>query len=233
MKMICINCNFENNIENKFCPNCGEKSEISKITFNSIFVGGFSTITNMDKGFLFNVKNLFLNPNKTVKDYINGKRKNILNPISFLIITITIYLIADSIIQDEIEIDKIDSKVYSVGYEAGKFMRLYFKYFWILSIICLGFSTKLVFKKYNYAEHLAINSFVLGQSTLIGLIIFVMTKNSLLFNPFVYISIIWMTYKIFKTKNKDLNVFLQSFFSTILFFIQLVIIVVSIGIINS
>ena len=229
--MICINCNNEHNY--KFCPNCGEKSTVDKITFKSIFNDGFSTITSMDKGFLFNVKNLILHPNKTVTDYINGKRKGVLNPISFLIISITIYLIADALIEVNAEVSKIDSKAYSVGYEVGRFMKLYLKYFWILSILWLSISTKLIFNKYNFAEHLAISSFVVGQSTLVGLIVFVITKTGLLFNPLVYISIIWMTYKIFKEKNKGSEFFFLSLGSTILFFIQLFIIVVLIGIIRS
>ncbi len=229
--MTCINCNNEHN--SRFCPNCGESSSVPKITFSSIFNDGFSTITNMDKGFLFNVKNLFSNPNKTVTDYINGKRKNIFNPISFLIIAITIYLITDSLIEVNHEVSKTNSEVYSVGYEAGKFIKLYFKYFWILSIVWLSLSTKLIFGKYNFAEHLAINSFVIGQSTLVGLISFVITKTGLLFNPLVYISIIWMTIEIFRDKGKGLDAFLRSLGSTILFFIQLVVIVVLIGIIRS
>ena len=231
LRMKCVNCKYEH--DSKFCPNCGEISVVPKITFSSIFNSGFSTITNMDKGFLFNVKNLFLNPNKTVNEYLNGKRKHIYNPISFLIISITIYLIADSLIVVESESNIITSKVYSVGYEAGKFIKLYSKYFWILSLVWLSISTRLIFKKFNYAEHLAISSFVIGQATLLGLISFLFFKTILLFNPLVYISIIWITYEIFKSKKKNLEIFLMSVVSTFLFFIQLVIILVLIGIIRS
>ncbi|OJJ18881.1 hypothetical protein BKI52_25265 [marine bacterium AO1-C] len=187
----------------------------------------------MNRGFLFNVKQLVLNPNGIVNDFIKGKRKNIFNPISFLIITITVYLIIDSIIVVKTTTTKTNLRVYSVGYEAGRFVKLYFKYFWILSVVWLSISTKLVFRKYNYAEHLAINSFVMGQATLVGLISFVITKQGLLFNPLVYIAIIWITYNIFKQKKKDVEAFLQSLGSTALFFIQLLIIVVLIGIIRS
>lgn len=235
LKMICINCKYEH--ENKFCPNCGEKSQVPKITFSSIYNETFSIITNMDRGFFFNVKNLIFNPSKTINDYINGKRKNILNPISFLVISITIYLVIDSLIIVKSETSNIDSKAYSVAYEAGKFIKMHFKYFWILSIIWLSFSTRIVFGKYNYAEHLTINSFVIGQATLVGLISFLVLEIGLLFNPLVYVSIIWITYEIFKSKKKNLDIFLMSLGSTILFFIQLVIIVgiivVMVGIIKS
>lgn len=228
--MICINCDNEH--DSKFCPNCGEKASVPKITFSSIFNDGFSTITNMDKGFLFNVKNLFYKPNEMVNAYINGKRKGVFNPISFLIIAITIYLITESLIPSTTETSTIDSNITSIGYRTGYFIRRYFKYFWIFSVVWLSVATKLIFGEYNFAEHLAINSFVIGQATLVGLISFLATKFMLLFNPFVYLTIIWMTYQIFKKKNNDLAIFSQSLSAVVLFFSQLAIILVLIGIIH-
>ncbi len=229
--MICINCKNEHS--EKFCPNCGQKSEVQKITFRSILNDAFSTVTNMDKGLLFNVKSLLLNPEEIVNDYILGKRKHIFNPISFLIITISIYLIVDSLIVVPGQKQEIDSQIYSVGYEAGKFIKNNFKYFWILSIIWLSFSTRIIFRQYNYAEHLAVNSFVIGQATLAGLIGFVLFRQPLLFNPIIYIFITWMIYKIHKAQGKKLDVFFQSVAATLLFFIQLLLITVFIGIIGN
>jgi len=94
--MICITCEEEHS--EKFCPNCGERSGVKKITLTSILEDAFSTITNMDKGFLFNIKNLVINPRKTTTDYIFGKRRGILNPIAFLIMSITIYLVIESFV---------------------------------------------------------------------------------------------------------------------------------------
>ncbi len=226
--MICINCQSEHT--ERYCPNCGQKSEIPEITFGSMFNAAFTTITNMDKGYLFNAKNLLLDPSKIVKDYIQGKRKNIFNPISFLIITVTLYLVAESFIDFSIAKINNDGRAFEMGYETGKFIKEYFKYFWIFSIIWLSLSTKLVFRRYNFAEHLAINSFVVGQATLIGLIIFVIFKLPLLFNPFLYIIIAWITYEIYKSKPKDIEVFLQSFTAILIFFILMILVTVLIGI---
>lgn len=229
--MRCINCEFEH--DNKFCPNCGESLEARKITFRHFFNEAFSTISNMDRGFLFNVKNLFLNPNRTVHDYINGKRKNIFNPLSFLIIAISVYLVIDSLFVTESVSDGMDTKLYSIGYEAGRFIALYYKYFWISSILWLSISTRLLFGKYNFAEHLAINSFVVGQSTLVGLISFLIFRNELIFDPLVYISIFWITYEIFKERKRDAGALVLVLLSMFLFFTQLVIILILIGVIRS
>ncbi|RNC83071.1 MAG: DUF3667 domain-containing protein [Balneola sp.] len=229
--MKCINCGFEHG--DKFCPNCGERSELRKITFNSVFCESFSTLTNMDRGFLFNVKNLFLNPSGTVHDYINGKRKNIFNPLSFLIIAISIYLLIDSLFVTESVSDGDDSKFYSIGYEAGRFIALYYKYFWISSILWLSISTRLLFRKYNFAEHLAINSFVVGQSTLVGIISFLIFRNELIFDPLVYISIFWITYEIFKERKRDSSAFVLVLISMFFFFVQMIIVITLIGVIRS
>lgn len=130
--MICINSNNEHG--EKFCPNCGEKSNVPKITFKTILSSLFSTITYMDKGFLFNVKNLFLNPSKTINDFIKGRRKTIFNPISFLIISISIYLIGESLIgfSGEAKGNMKNSDLYSVGKEAGRFTVLFLS---IISVV--------------------------------------------------------------------------------------------------
>ena len=228
--MICINCaneHFEN-----FCPNCGEPGTVPKITFRSILNDFSSSVISMDKGFLYVVKNLFLNPRKVVIDYILGKRKNTFNPVSFLIIMVSIYLIVDSFITIPSGGTKERSEYYSIGYEAGKFIRVNLKYFWILSIIWLSISTKMIFQRFNFAEHLAINSFVIGQSTLVGLIGLILFKFPILFDPFIYGSIIWMLFQIFKEPHSSKGeLLLQSFGSTLLFFVQQFLIVVLIALI--
>lgn len=228
--MTCINCDNEHN--SSFCPNCGEYSKVAKITFASIFQNGLSTITNMDKGFFFNVKNLLLKPNELVHDYIRGKRKNIFNPISFLIISVTIYIISDSLIDVSADKSKsrVDSEVYKISFAAGKFIHVYFKYFWILSILWLGFATKIIYRRYNYAEHLAISSFVIGQATLVGLLGFVLFKQPLIFNPIMYLVIVWMLYKIFdQEKYNNIESSFLAFAAMCLFFILLVAITFLIG----
>jgi len=225
--MRCISCNIDH--ENSFCPNCGEKGDVPKITFSSMFNAGVSTITNMDKGFLFNLKHLFLHPQKLIQDYIGGKRKGILNPISYLIFAVTIYLIFEVLFHESIESKKMSSKYYEIGYQAGGFLRDYFKYFWISSILWLSLSTRLVFKQYSLAEHMAINAFVLAQTTLIIALSYLIFKTGIIFNPFVYLILIFLIYKIYQRKSKDVDRFLMSVSTIMIFFFMLAAIVVFIG----
>jgi len=233
--MICISCKNEHSSE--FCPNCGEKSTTRKITFTSIIEDTFSTIANMDRGVLYNVKNLFISPQSFTSDYIHGKRKGVLNPISFLIISITIYLIIESILRvpsGNTEAQALpESKLQKVGFAAGKYIALYFKYFWILCIIPLSISTRSIFRKYNFAEHLAINSFILGQATLIGLISYLIIKIELPVNPLVYLIILWLVYRVFLKDKEKYETLLMSFGTLLLFILQLCIIIIGIGMITA
>lgn len=229
-QMICISCKYQH--DEKFCPNCGEHSAVKKITFSSILKDTFSTITNMDKGFLFNLKKLTTNPHEIITNYILGKRKKIYNPISFLILSVAIYLIGESFIKFPARESNHDSPVFSVGYAAGHFIFTHAKYFWILAIIWLSLSTKLIFSKYNYAEHIIISSFILGYATLAGLIGGLIFKLPLMFNPIVYIVSLLMIYQVFKKEDDKLESFFLSFASISLFFIQLLIISVIIGFIT-
>ena len=232
--MVCISCKNEHSSD--FCPNCGEKSNTRKITFRSISEDTFSTITAMDRGVLYNVKNLILRPQEFTSEYILGKRRGVLNPISFLIISITLYLIIESMLRVPIEIPESklipESDIQKVGFAAGKTLAIYFKYFWILSIIPLSVSTKLIFGRYNFTEHLAINSFILGQATLIGLISFLITKTELPVNPLVYLLILWLVYSVFVKPKERYDTILMSIGALLLFILQLFVILMGIGLIT-
>ena len=233
--MNCTSCNYEH--KENYCPNCGEKKGIKKITLASIIDDAFSSITDMDKGFLFNIKTLILKPQELTADYIRGKRKGILNPVSFLIFCVTLYLIVITFFKVPKELNVInydpESPLYKLGSEVGKFVFTNLKYFWILTVIPLGLSLKLAFKKFNYLEHLAISSFVIGQATLVGVISYMLFKMPLVFDPIVYFTIFWLIYKIYKKNNAKIESLVLSFAILILFIIQLIIIISIIGIIKA
>lgn len=225
----CISCQTEHN--DKFCPECGERSGVKKITFRSITEEAISSITNMDKGFLFDCKALLTNPKQLTSAYIKGKRKGILNPISFLIISITIYLIFEAFFKTPAtSVDTTDKNVfYNIGQAAGKFISSYYKYFLIFTIFLLANATKLFFGKYNYLEHVAISSFVIGLSVLLSIIPYIFFGVPVIFNPLFYILVFITVHRIFKigtSKSEDLILSLSSGF---VFVLQLFTIMVLIG----
>jgi hypothetical protein len=232
--MICLSCDNDHN-EN-FCPDCGEKSGVKKITFSSTIEDALSGLINMDRGFLFNLKSLVLVPKKLTFDYIMGKRKGILNPVSFLILSISLYLIVASLFKTEVESETMESltqtDTYKIGSAGGKFIKEYFKYFWIISTFVLALSTKIIYQKYNYLEHVAINSFIIGMATLFGILSYLVFEFPIVFDPFIYLAILILIFRIFKDNKDNFGSFLIAFCVVLLFFILIFSSIVAIGYIN-
>ncbi len=233
--MNCINCHFSH--EYKHCPNCGQSSEVPKITFGTIFDNAFSTFANMDKGVLYNIKMLTLKPRELITDYLKGKRRGIFNPISYLIIMSTLYILVESthfsfFASNYFErSENVQSgNLYSFAYKIGRFLKYSFKYFWILSAVWLGLGNKIVFSKYNFAEHLAISSFVIGHTTLLITIWQVVFGGLILFNPFTYGLVLWMCYRVFKDDEEHLFRFWKSALSTFILMVILAAIAMLIGV---
>ncbi len=222
--MVCISCEKEHNY--KFCPNCGERAKTKKISLSSTLEDTFATLSSMDRGFLYNLKALVLQPQKITKDYILGKRKGIFNPISFLIFSVSLYLLVVTWLKVPSEnlatSREAASKLRALAYEVGYFLRAYLKYFWVLSILPLGFSLRLIFREYNFFENLAISSFIIGQATLVAMLSHLVFRWPLIFDPVLYLSILVLIYRIFKNKDERIEAFFLSITALLLFLILLI-----------
>ena len=221
--MSCINCKHD--FEGLFCPTCGEKQEIPRITFGSTISSIYSGFLDMDKGFLYNLKNLTIAPKDTILQYINGKRKYILNPVSYAIITISIYLLLDSLLPrgSGTKLSKVDPfGAEEMGYKLGAFMGDKMKFLWLTLVLYLAFFTRLFFRKYNYFEHIAINSFILGHATIIAILTrLIFNRELIIFNFIVFFYVSILLYKVFKNPKdpfgtKALSILIV-FFSYLLF----------------
>lgn len=231
--MICVACG--NSHHEKFCPECGQSSSVKPISFSFIIQELFSVVTNMNKGYLYNIKQLVVNTQDFVVGYLKGNRRFLLNPLSFLIVSITIYLIGESIMvtPQEASEDHFNTTAYIKGKQVGRaariFIEKYFKYFWVLSIWWLGLSTKIVFGRYNYAEHVTIASFVIGLATVIGLLGLSILQVPILFNGLMYVVLMVLLFQIFKSDKQLGLTFFKTILAIILFFSQLIILILVIG----
>jgi hypothetical protein len=195
----------------------------------------------MNKGILYNLKMLTLNPREIIEKYLKGKRVDIFNPISYLIVASTIYVLLESTKFSFFDFEFFDapeklgnSELYSQGHSFGEkigdFIKYSFKYFWVLSAVWLSWANRLVFDRCNLAEHLTISSFIIGHTTLYMGIWQVLFGNPILFNPLTYLLIIWMNYRVFKKGGKEMVAFQNSMFSMLVFIIILLVVILLIGI---
>ena len=107
----CLNCGAALTPLQKFCPGCGQKTGISRITASSLLRDFLQTIFHADKGILNLIRGLAVNPGKVITEYVEGKRKSYFNPFTFLALCIAFMLFIDSWIKPYGQLPEPDPKV--------------------------------------------------------------------------------------------------------------------------
>ena len=224
--MTCLNCKTV--YESKFCPECGQKSETKRFTIQKVVNDTLSTVTETDKGFFLNLKNLTLSPGNHINDYLDGKRIRVFNPFSYAIIAIGLYLFVDHYYQYSLfksfkdpnsEIKDIAKDAFNFGQQIGYFTRKYLKFFYLLNIIYLSLMTWSILKKRNFIEHLVSNAFIIGHAIIITTLFIPLYKTPIFFNPITLLSIAILMYFTYKDYEEKVVVFTAIFFSILVSFL--------------
>jgi hypothetical protein len=92
----CLNCGTALMPNQQFCPNCGQKASIPRITTKSLLRDFFQTIFYAEKGIFSLLKGLATRPGKVVTEYVEGKRKKYFNPFTFLALCVTFMVLMNS-----------------------------------------------------------------------------------------------------------------------------------------
>lgn len=87
----CKNCGKE--LHDLFCCHCGQKAHMQRITISYIWQEIFHFFSHMEKGFLYTSLKMVVAPGITVKNFIEGKRRNYQPPVSYFLIWTTIYIL--------------------------------------------------------------------------------------------------------------------------------------------
>ena len=179
--MICKNCN--NNFDGNFCNNCGQEATVGRIDFKYLIDGIANSIFQIDHGFLYTLKNLFIRPGNTIKDFLAGKRKPLLKPIAYVLFTATLYVITTYITgRNTYLVDVVSGIAEGVNNNSEETSNSVRVLNWFASnhaystLLLLPFFTlasylAFIKSKYNYFEHLVLNSYVSGQHMVIYLML--------------------------------------------------------------
>lgn len=233
--MKCKNCN--SSIDGNFCAQCGQSTKVGKINFAG-FIDDLSTsIFQVDKGFFYTLKELFLRPGHSIRDYLNGKRKRHFKPIAYVLTLSTIYFLlsqftdSGTIISDFLHgfTAKDDNQI-KMDSNSTSFISWFAKNYAYATLLILPIfvlTTFIAFLDlgYNYLEHFVLNAYITGQqsifyliSSMLGLFI---DRNSIWASIPAYISILFVFYTFiqFFHKEKKLLVILRMIGAYILFMI--------------
>ena len=158
---VCLNCNFDFKVGEKYCSNCGQNNNTHRLQFSHIWHDIFHAFTHADKGILHLIKQLAINTGLVAKEYVAGKRKKYFNPFSYLFLVVGIASVFLSMSG-------------FVNFSAGSkvplnpisgFLNKHINIIILVNLPFLSFFSRLFFRKNknNYAEHLVLAAFASGQ----------------------------------------------------------------------
>ncbi len=231
----CKNCGC--NVEQaNFCSHCGAKKITKRITFKNLITEISEVYLNVDNTFINTIKDLTSKPHIVIDGYINGVRKKHLNVASYFLLSITLAAILSFIKERGFDIPS-DSERFE---ESSKIVQFFIEvtekfptlgYFILIPFYAM--ISRFIFrkyKKYNFTEHIVINSYLTSHLTILTFIPYIITfilgdyieESSFIF---VFIQLIYATF-LFK------NLYLISYKKVIIkgFVGWLLIILIMIGI---
>lgn len=174
-RKICLNCGSV--AEGSYCPQCGQKTNVQRYTLKHILHDFLHSFTHVDRGILFLMKELTLKPGTVAREYIEGKRKKYFNPMQYLLIGITVITFLS------INLHLGTSLIGNLNVTGGKvesfkenFIPFFYKYYNIFQFITVPITALyswIFFRKtkYNFAENLILNTFLIAHRHLIFLLV--------------------------------------------------------------
>ncbi|MDX1939802.1 MAG: DUF3667 domain-containing protein [Saprospiraceae bacterium] len=176
--MECKSCG--ETLQGAYCSACGQKAINERITIRHIFSELFNIITNVDRGFLYTAKMLFIAPGQAIRNYLSGQTRRYYHPLRYIIILVAISVAVNLSLglydkqQSDIQsmVGRPDNQeVIQVQQQFNEIVKKYLNIIPLLLIPMLSFFSYLFFRKkgWNYAEHLVLNAYQQGQLAFIGI----------------------------------------------------------------
>lgn len=246
--MLCKNCKVELAKEDGFCQNCGARVIQERISLRFLFNEFMDKVLSVDNKILKTFFHLIIKPDIVINDYIQGVRKKYFNPVSYLLISITLsgvymFFIKDMAIEtiETFQLNDPNNPINNKEFNE-KYLSFFTDYQSLINslfIPVVAFISWLVFlnrKKYNFYEHVVIylysNSQISIISILIVLPIFFIDK-SLAGEVFIYSSAVLIIYSAYVLIKLFKLTFLQFIVKTLYFSLISSVIFVIISIIGT
>jgi hypothetical protein len=91
MTTTCLNCG--QSFEGRYCPNCGQKVTVKRLTASVLLTDILHFFTHIESGFLYSSWNFLVRPGISSRNYLKGERKKYQPPVSFFLIWTGLYII--------------------------------------------------------------------------------------------------------------------------------------------
>ena len=168
-KNTCKSCNSIINTNN-FCGNCGQKIYDKRFTIHSFFMSLLDAL-DINKGFFYTIRMLFIKPDKVIYDYLKGSTISYFNPLKYLLIISGIYIAL-------ILIENKSEKIMGLNNSSEKYFLIHLiaKNMHLIPILLLPFFsivTKWFYKSKRlfYGEYLIMSTFLILELILIRILL--------------------------------------------------------------
>ena len=192
MSKECPNCEFEVAPNFEYCPQCGQKANLHRLSLHDVLHDALHYFIHTDKGFIRLLKELIFKTGIVAKEYVSGKRKKYFPPLNFFLLVATIYVLISSMvafhspanalkghpeintIHDPVQ-EKYQLQIYERQERALHFINKFSNIIAMAAVplICLIYWICYIQGTYNYTEHLAGCMYMVGFTNLIYAVILV------------------------------------------------------------
>lgn len=157
----CLNCG--QTVVGKYCSHCGQRTDISRITLQSLVHDLPGIVLNLEKGLWYTLIRLTTEPGLAIREYLAGKRVRFQHPLAYLMFWATVC----SFVMWLFPVDVID-ETRNMGDIAQRMQQISTEFFSVVSIGMIpGYAACnwLFFRKagYNLGEHLVFITYISAQ----------------------------------------------------------------------
>lgn len=143
----CANCEAQRT--GAFCAGCGQRALEGRHTLRGFAKGAAARVFNLERGLVHTAVRLTLSPGRVVRDYLRGRTAPYIHPLAYLVLAFAAFALSAR----------------WLGATGGAGDRVFFA----VAVFFLALASRLVFWRtgLNYAEHLILNTYLLGHLALI------------------------------------------------------------------
>lgn len=174
--MICKNCG--NECHENYCPRCGQKTSVSRLSSSSLMHNIILGWINCDQGILYTIKELYTRPGGMITDYLDGKRVRYFAPFQMLFVVAAISLFMYSLLGIREDVIKHFPQNDITSFSIRLFQFL-FNYTALINVMFIPFTGafyrwlygKSFRRRYNWIETFFIVAYVQVQRDILWLVL--------------------------------------------------------------
>lgn len=170
MEITCKNCN--QTFKGHYCNNCGQSADTHKINGHFLWHDIQHGLLHFDNGIPYSIKQLFIRPGHSIREFIEGKRVRHFKPLSLVVVLAALYGFLYHYFHIDLFRNSTDAEI-DVA-DINEWMATHFSWIIIATIPIYTIGTFVVFRKqgYNFFELFVLNTFKASQRLFVQILTF-------------------------------------------------------------